>query len=400
MIKNKKILSVLLLCLSFFVSSPQKTHAQYIDIAAQAKDYFLDTVAWNAANIALNRITAQTVNWINSGFQGGPAFVTNPGQFFLDLADEQASIFLSKNGTLNQLCTPFRAEVRLALIRNYMDEGRGQYSCTLGRILDNYEQFTSDFNQGGWDSWLEITQNNSNNPFGAYIEAETQLQKNIDSQVRKYTAQLSQGRGLLSFERCPDGEDYIDDNGKQQCWGIKETVTPGSAVQGQLDKVLGSAQDRINVSDEINEIVGALLNQLTAEMFSSAGGLLGLSGGGGGGGGGFMDDLAAEVRDDPDKPANDGSEGGEMTCNEDQTQCEIRITQPGEIVFQTPEEIIAEEIASLEARLRREEEELRRLLIIGCPNEGIFGNPCGDKINDKRKDVQETRDELDRLRRR
>ena len=188
---------VFLFLVSFF---PGQAHAQYIDISTAAKDYGLDFIARTVAQQAIQKLTAQTVNWINSGFKGNPAYVTDPGQFFLDIGDREASRFLSTAGMSN-LCSPFQAKVRLALVKNYLAETGGNYSCTLSRVKNNYEQFVNDFSQGGWDGWFEVTQNANNNPYGSYLSAQNSLYEQLASEQERYKDQLEWGQGFLSYEK-------------------------------------------------------------------------------------------------------------------------------------------------------------------------------------------------------
>ena len=133
----------MVIILSLLFVSPQKGYAQYIDISQAAKEYGLDFFASTLAKKIIQRLTAQTVNWINSGFQGNPAYVTEPGQFFLGIADTEASRFLSTSG-LNNLCSPFRAQVRLALVKSYLAETDNRYYCSLGVLEQNYNSFIND----------------------------------------------------------------------------------------------------------------------------------------------------------------------------------------------------------------------------------------------------------------
>ncbi len=289
------------LVLIVFLSLPTKTFAgivwdpgnnipnvasAFADSGIMIKEYGLDTAAFLAINGIIKKITAQTVNWINSGFKGNPAYVQNPRQFFLGIADDQVSNFLSETN-LSQLCTPFKANVRIALVKNYLSETNNKvYSCTLSRIANNYDGFMQDFSQGGWDSWYEVTQNDQNNPYGSYLDAQSKLNVEIGSKQTKYQKQLDWGKGVLSFERCKEeniitqedvdagyaeegyavGDCYDDGTGDNM-----ETVTPGGVIETQLNKVLGTGVSRIEVGDEINEIINALLSQLTNRIVGGIG---------------------------------------------------------------------------------------------------------------------------------
>lgn len=281
--QKNKILVVSLFVLLSFISIPNKARAQYVDVAQVAKEIG-DTITYATMQQILNQLTASTVNWINSGFKGKPSYVTDSGQFFLDIADNVVSYELSNTG-LSRLCSPFRAQVRLALAKTYMNRNQS-YSCSLGVLEQNFESFINNFDEGGWDAWFAVTQNDSGNPYGSYIEAQSQIDRKIDEQVQKYNKQLDWGRGVFSFERCmpgtkmsqaqiDNGEDYGGVGvGNCQPWD-KETVTPGTVIDNQLSEALGSSWKRLQAADEINEIIGALVSQFTNKIISGVGGLLG-----------------------------------------------------------------------------------------------------------------------------
>src|SRR3989338_2092380 len=241
--------------------------------AEKIKEYVLDPAARAIVRGIIQRLTAQTVNWINSGFKGNPAYVTDPGQFFLNVGDDVASNFLSST-RLNALCSPFRAQVRVALVKNYLNETSENFSCTLSRVKDNYESFMNDFSQGGWDGWFEVTQNNSNNPYGAYLDYSGALEKAVNAEKNKYDKQLDRGGGFLSYEKCPANALVTASNLAQysaelnknfkvgDCAGPKETVTPGSVIESQLENALGSGIRQLELTRSFDEIVSALITQL------------------------------------------------------------------------------------------------------------------------------------------
>src|SRR5690606_32479796 len=59
-------------------------------------EYVLDTLAWQAANLAIESMTKSLVNWINSGFQGSPAFVTDLNNNLRGVGDAVANQFFNE----------------------------------------------------------------------------------------------------------------------------------------------------------------------------------------------------------------------------------------------------------------------------------------------------------------
>src|SRR5258706_4113389 len=56
----------------------------------------LNGIAYTLAKIVLAKLTASSLNWINSGFNGSPTFVQDPGSFFKSIADEEVSTFTAR----------------------------------------------------------------------------------------------------------------------------------------------------------------------------------------------------------------------------------------------------------------------------------------------------------------
>src|SRR6185436_6222566 len=50
------------------------------------------------AKRALQKLTEATVNWINSGYEGSPLFLSDPKSFFTDIAQTQVQAFVDDIG--------------------------------------------------------------------------------------------------------------------------------------------------------------------------------------------------------------------------------------------------------------------------------------------------------------
>ncbi|TSC70557.1 MAG: Uncharacterized protein CEO12_278 [Parcubacteria group bacterium Gr01-1014_46] len=260
--------------LSFSV--PNKTYAVYTDVANTLKEYGLDSVAYMVAKTVTRKLTTKTVNWINSGFKGNPGYIQNPDQFFLDVGDDLASQFLSQAG-VNKLCSPFKAQVRLALVKNYIDDSKN-YSCTLSILKNNYDAFTRDFSQGGWEGWFEVSQNSQNNPYGAYLDTKNELSIRIGTEREQKQKQIDLSGGFLNLQRCPKGMEFVDPVSLKKICGTKEeTVTPGTVISDQLKETLGTKWGELVAADEFNEIITALVSQLIGQVAGATGGLFGAS---------------------------------------------------------------------------------------------------------------------------
>lgn len=280
------------------------TASSIYEYAMKYKELVLDGLAYVVAKQVLHSLTASVVDWINSGFEGSPAFLTNPSGFFLDTADQITGYYLSNAGPLSQLCYPFNIDIRLSLALSQTTKARKRYTCTLGKIIENFKnlpenstingqsmnQFISgDFSQGRWDAFLALTTQPQNNPYGTYLMAESDLISKVNSNNLKINADLQLGSGFMSWPKCTDLA-TIDPNNDAEVEQAETIVggdtsvqtkmnsdgtltyrscivqTPGSVIAGSLQKSLDAPIDELNLADELNEIVSALFSQLVKKV--------------------------------------------------------------------------------------------------------------------------------------
>lgn len=223
------------------------------------------------ARSLLNTFTAQTINWINSGFKGSPLYVTNPQGFLTDIADQSIGQFIEGLGPIGKiLCSPFDFQLRMSLNLQFGAGGGGYYQeigCRLTDIQQNVQRaFTGGvFGANGWDNWLQLTNQPQNNPYGAFIKASESLSFTIAGHQIINLKMLDWGKGFLSSTDPVTGE----------------ISTPGTVIEGQLNAVLPQPVQNVGLAKDIDAILGALINQLINQVLGP-GGLLGASKSGGG----------------------------------------------------------------------------------------------------------------------
>ena len=238
------------------------------DIKVLAKT-IADGIAMATAQRLVDNTVRSTVNWAQSGFDGNPAYVTDPQQFFLNVGDTVAGDFIGgASSTLSFLCSPFQTKIRLALRNAYLQEP--QYSCSLTGVVQNVDAFYNNFSQGGWDAWFAVTQTSGGNPYDAYLEAKLDLDSRIANTIGLKQDELNRNQGFLSWKACeqygPPQTGGIDDPGRldtptQRC--IKEkTLTPGVTIKEQLDKVLPSGMQKLITVNHVEQLVTAFANGL------------------------------------------------------------------------------------------------------------------------------------------
>lgn len=249
------------------------------NIASLTKETVLDGIGWAIAKQIVSSMIRSLINWVNSGFQGSPAFVQDLKQHLLSIIDEAAGNFIQSLGGIGEfICSPFRLDVQAALSINYaksrsgMPSGPTEGMCTLSGIQSNIENFLSGTVES-MDQWIQVTSNPQNTPLGAYLEAEARMNVALRNAAGEEVQLLDFNQGFLSNKICEAINGKPSEKGKN-C----RITTPGQVISAQLNKALGAGQDALIEADEINELVAALLNQLVNTALQGINGLLGLGG--------------------------------------------------------------------------------------------------------------------------
>ncbi len=222
----------------------------------------LDAIGFCIANQMIAYIANSTITWIQSGFKGSPVFVSNTGQFFKGIEDQELGNFVNgvAGGTLGiNLCAPFKVAV---LVDTLGGVGRpNPLSCTLSKIKTNYKQFTSGgWNSGGIPGWFELIQQ-PNNVYGATIMAKDQAYLNITRKQNTAIIDLNWAKGYRNFTTCAD-KSNTDSTGKCANGMPAVTTTLGGYVENQVNARGAAGMNRLNIATSFDQVVSALVNEL------------------------------------------------------------------------------------------------------------------------------------------
>lgn len=290
----------LIIVLGGFSVAPARAHAQFSIPILETKEYILDPLAWVAKEVVKQSITKSIVNWINSGFDGSPAFATDLKRNLGRLSDAVANSFFDEleDRTGVDINSPFQEQItdylRAGYYRNTGDSGFfNQEGYTLHRIANRDKAFLDgDFAEGGWDAWFSVVTNSNNNPIGALFRTQDELGRRIEEFRVTRLNELSWGRGFLAWKgecvqeagETAEEQALADDEGCLE----HETVTPGAVIEGRLAQALDMSTASLDIADEMNEIIAALVSQLTKQVLGGTG-LTGVSRPQQGGGGSYLD---------------------------------------------------------------------------------------------------------------
>lgn len=239
----------------------------------------------------LQKLTMSTVNWINSGFNGSPAFIQDPSKFFKDIAKNEVLQFGAEinDPALFPFGKTWLKNTATAFNNKFQDNAK--YSLDKMIQDTNPESsalvFGQDFSQGGWNAWTAMTQSPANNPLGFKLMADNELQSRLAGTTQStadYVHEaLSQANGFLGDERCVDPEGIT----KQQDYNARvagqknflgevigvckewQYVTPGKMVADAATNVVGYQNNAyLNVTD-LNDAVAAVLDALLGQFSSN-----------------------------------------------------------------------------------------------------------------------------------
>ncbi len=255
-----------------------------METAAFTLDNVLDGIAWSLAKNILSEMTSSILNWVNSGFKGSPAFITDMEGFLLGIADRTFGEYLDElGGPFSFICAPFKLDVQVAVAIIYENQRANAGltappTCTLTGVLSNLENFVDGvdaFTDGdGWEKWFAITSNPAQyTPYGSVLAAQTQAQARLVNARGQELSVAGFGEGFLSSKVC----EAIEGAGssKEKC----TITTPGKVINEALTFQTSAGPRSLIEADEINEIISAVFSQLTQKAITGTMGLLGLSGG-------------------------------------------------------------------------------------------------------------------------
>lgn len=217
------------------------------------KETKTDGICTTLAKVALGMLTDSIVNWIDSGFNGSPSFVSNFGNFLVNIADTTAGTFISDTLGAKFLCEPFKFNVRLNLALKYTGRYSTKARCTLSDMGKNIKNAISNASVSvntslTWDEWYDMTQNPQNNHFGAEIMAESELEASITTKSGQQVKLLDWGSGFKSATK----------NGS--------ITTPGVTISNSLSGSIKSNYDELGMADEVDKVSAALLRMLVTNI--------------------------------------------------------------------------------------------------------------------------------------
>lgn len=253
------------------------TLAQLSGAALEQKELVLDGLFSDIATQALQQMTNDTLEWINSGLDGDPAFVTDLSDYLQEIADDVAAEYIYGE-EVSSLCTPFKLDVQLSLVKSHTQENghsgmKEQAACSLDGYTNDSEAFLSgDFYAGGWGAWFQVVLHPENTALGAKLALDRGQEAAKNEAKAEAAADVAAGGGFPSQRVCTTVG--TGEFAKEKC----SITTPGSIIRDDLSFKLQIPARKLIEADEINEAIGALFGNLANQAITGVNGLLGLGG--------------------------------------------------------------------------------------------------------------------------
>jgi len=308
---TKKIIAIFILISSFF-GFTNKTYAigdefanfltsvnTYIsagrDVASgileseQKADTILKKVAQGVAIKLLNNLTQTTINWVNSGYEdwgggsGESFYLKDPNSFFKNIANKEVNKIVDEIAYDTEK-NPYGASIAVDIInasnRNFSDD----FQFTLDKSIgDNWQEFENDFGVGGWNGYLEFVTNPANNPVGAALMVNEELNTRKSTEEANIERELSNsdGGGFLSMKECvewtegytPEGTegytfDVLSTFGTNDNCKRYETKTPGSVISAKVTQAITSDIRQNELSAAFGNSISAIFTTLFDNLIS------------------------------------------------------------------------------------------------------------------------------------
>lgn len=250
----------------------------------EVNDTCLKSIGRMVTKLMLQKVTVSTVKWIQTGFDGKPAFLQNDGAFFTDIAKNEILQFgLEIN---NETLFPFGKAFMIAQAEAFNSHFAQNAQYSLNELIQNTtpeysgESFNADFSAGGWNAWTALTSVPANNPLGFQLMASNELSKRLEgiykSKASEIRDKLQQAGGFLGDERCadPEGLTREEDNALIEAGEVQdickrwEYVTPGKMISEKATMALGYDSNNLLKSDDLNDAMAAILDALLSRFSS------------------------------------------------------------------------------------------------------------------------------------
>ena len=249
-----------------------------------ANDTCLKNIGRLVIKMLLQKLTLSTVNWINSGFDGQPAYVQDPGRFFEDIAKNEILQFGLEidNPELFPFGKIWMQNQARAFNNKFTDNARYSLDEMIRSTTPQFSaiSFQEDFSQGGWGAWSAMTQYPQNNPLGFQLMASDELQRRLEgtqqSVAQNVRDALQEADGFLGDQRCIEAETgkvnlnitrsqydaALREKPPRRLCSSWEYVTPGQLIAQAATSTIKYPENNLLKAEDLNDAFAAVADAL------------------------------------------------------------------------------------------------------------------------------------------
>jgi len=221
-----------------------------------------DAIAFCIGNALIQYLTQSINNWINTGFNGNPAFVANPTQFLSDIANQTAGNFINTIGgaagqAIGQGVQGFQQGVTKILVGTVNSSLIGENAMTMNQYMSNgdvqgFYQGVPQNSIGGFQG-VAMGQGNSlpsvlNNVLPAFGQA---VASGIGNAQQSSGINNGTYQNVQNCQTNPDGS-------KGPC----VTTVQGSDIQRAGQDARNMANLRVVAAQKFDQVIANLVNAL------------------------------------------------------------------------------------------------------------------------------------------
>ena len=183
----------------------EKRHNQWVEdytkVGAQANK----ELARDLASELFLQTQQMMTNFVVAGFNksddgtGNPAYVTDEQNYMDKVAKSEAGIMYNNDFNSDEICDTVKKDVKKAMGKeSSKTDFQKEIKCTLE---EKDADPTKEDDMKTWEDWYNFSQP-ENNPVGAFILSNTELDARIKEKENVVTNELNRGKGALSLKLC------------------------------------------------------------------------------------------------------------------------------------------------------------------------------------------------------
>ena len=223
-----------------------------------------DAVAYCLQNAMVNYINKSAMNWLNTAFNGNPAFVQNLTTFLTGISDQQARAFFTQLRGVNPN-SPIQPWVYQNLVNGYNTSYSQLSRYTLNQYSSNPRAFVNgDWSQGGWSAQSHLY-DPANFSYSALWLAQDELGSRVAAAQYDANQNLNWGQGVFPTRECNNQTNTVIP-------GIDcKTTTPASVNREVNVNRLLLSENRGSIATGFNQAIQGLLQELPiGDIFKGA----------------------------------------------------------------------------------------------------------------------------------